>query len=177
MAARLNKNPGWKLDSVGDEFLFPLRYKHHTKIDGLTELDRILMMCPVLVSMCPVFRFVGYGFAIRTACTHTMGPEYTQTHKAAAIKITLSPPSLCALMPAPYSLSINKIRPCAVRALRGIWKQPAIHRRIWYKQREPSHSAEKHRARLKSRHVQQRKINEIASVGPKNQTMIWDRGA
>lgn len=153
------------LNYVNRELLFPFHWLHIQMYrTGFTKFDKNCdWMCVEFLNFLAtsLFRFCN---------TYSMHAQ--QTHTDTAIKITLSPQSLRALMAALYSLSINKIRPCApFRALRGIRKQSATHGRIWYKLRETFTLHWKHRGQLKNRHVQQWKINEVALVGAPRR--IW----
>ncbi len=102
----------------------------------------------------------------------------TSTHTA--IKITLSPQSLRALMPALYSLSINKIRPCAFQGPAGNKKTVCNSQENLVQTARTFTLHWKHCAQVTNRHVQQWK-NQWNSLGrgyrkDKNQTMIWDKG-
>ena len=85
---------------------------------------------------------------------------HTPTHRA--LKITLSPQNICALMPALYSLAINKTDPCAILSPVGNKKTVSNSQENLVQTVRMFTLHWRHQAQLKNRLVQQWKINEVA---------------
>lgn len=135
---------------------------------------------------CVVFPERGrtFRYGVELSCfkccnTHSHnGPAHTHMNRYSH-KITLAPQSLSAVMPALYSLSINKISPCAFRGPAGNTKTVCNSQENLVQNSENLHTS------LKTRTSSEKKKkdlleNQWSCLGSsykkdKNQTMIGDR--